>query len=282
MKAKKTLLITLLAFALVIPFALSGCGNSSSGASSSSTDKAKTVKIGIVGSDDRVWKIVQQNVKKQNINLKIVKFTDYNQPNIALANHSIDLNAFQHQYFLDNWNKAHNSHIVSIGDTVLAPLGLYSKKIKSVSELKKGDEITIPNDATNEGRALNLLASQGLITLNKTALPTPQDITGNKLNLKITPLDATQTPRTLTNVAAAIVNNGIAIDAKLDPNKAIAIEKVNKESKPYINIIAANKEDADNAVYKKIVKAYQTNEIKDALKKFYKGSTIPVWDIDLK
>lgn len=254
---------------LLIPLLIvSGCGKSSS----------KTVKVGIMGSDKKIWKPIQTKLKKEGINIKLVTFTDYNQPNAALTNHEIDLNSFQHTYFMNTWNKAHKTNIVSIGKTVRAPLRLYSKKVKNVSAIKKGDQITIPNDSTNEGRALHLLQSAGLIKVdNKVSLPTPKNITENKLKLKITPVDAAQTPRSLTDATAAIVNNEFASEAKLPDSECIYKEKLNKASIPYINIIATNKADKNNKTYKKIVKAYQTAETKKLLKKYYHGLSIPAW-----
>ncbi|WP_125544630.1 MetQ/NlpA family ABC transporter substrate-binding protein [Levilactobacillus lindianensis] len=255
---------------LLVPLLIvSGCGKSSSD---------KTIKVGIMGSDEKIWKPVQKKLKKEGVNIKLVTFTDYNQPNAALTNHEIALNSFQHTYFMDQWNKAHKTNIVSIGKTVRAPLRLYSKKIKSVADIKKGDQITIPNDSTNEGRALHLLQSAGLIKVDDSkALPTPKNITQNKLNLKITPVDAAQTPRSLTDAAGAVINNEFAAEAKLPNSETIYKEKINKASIPYINIIATNKADKNNKTYQKIVKAYQTEATKKLLKKYYHGLTIPAW-----
>lgn len=249
---------------------VAGCGKSSS--------SDKTVKIGIMGSDEKIWKPIKKKLAKQGINLKLVTFTDYNQPNAALTNHEIDLNAFQHTYFMNTWNKAHKTNIVSIGKTVRAPLRLYSKKVKSVADIKKGDQITIPNDSTNEGRALHLLQSAGLIKVNnKVKLPTPKNITQNKLNLKITAVDAAQTPRSLSDATAAIVNNEFAAEAKLPNKECIYKEKLNKASIPYINVIATNKVDKNNKTYKKIVKAYQSEATKKLIKKYYHGLSVPAW-----
>lgn len=255
---------------LLIPLLIvSGCGKSSS---------SKTVKVGIMGSDEKIWKPIQKRLKKQGVNIKLVTFTDYNQPNAALTNHEVDINSFQHTYFMQQWNKAHKTHIVSIGKTMRAPLRLYSKKVKSVSDIKKGDQITIPNDSTNEGRALHLLQSAGLIKVNnKLALPTPKNITENKLHLKITPVDAAQTPRSLSDAAGAVINNEFAAEAKLPNSETIYKEKLNKASIPYINIIATNKADKNNKTYKKIVKAYQSNETKKLIKKYYNGLSVPAW-----
>ena len=265
-KIKRYAALFLAALSIII---LVGCGNS---------NKEKTVRIGITGSDNRVWDAVAKKVKKDGINIKLVEFSDYNQPNTALDQGQIDLNSFQTVYFMDNWNKTHHTHIVSIGQTDIAPMALYSHKVKNLSELKKGDKIAIPNDPTNEGRALDLLESAGLIKLGKAALPTVKDITENKKGLNISQLDAAQTAKSLDDVTAAVVNSGVASDAKLDPKIAIYTEKVTAKSKPYVNVISANEKDKDNPTYKKIVKAYQSDDIAKLTKKLYGNFQMPAWN----
>lgn len=259
-----------------------GCGSGSKESTKeSSSGKNTTVKLGVVGSDTDVWDDVQKRLKDEGIDLEYVKFTDYSQPNVALDNGDIDLNSFQHQIFLDNFNKEHGTDLVSIGNTVNAPLGIYSEKIKDVKELKDGDTISIPNDVTNGGRALLLLQTAGLIKVDpaKKQSPTVSDITENKLNLKIEELDAAQTPRSLQDVTAAIINSGVAVDAGYSPTKdAIFLEPVDETSKPYVNIIVARKEDENNETYAKIVEAYQTEETKKVIEETSKGASIPAWD----
>ena len=254
---------------------LAGCGKSTSAA-----PKTQNVSVGIVGADKTVWAAVQKQLDKEDahINLKIKEFGDYNQPNSSLQAGDIDLNAFQHQFFLDNWNKSNKGSLVSIGKTILAPLAVYSKKISSLKDLKKGDTVSIPNDPTNEGRALELLETAGFITLKNTELPTPADIKTNKLDLNVKPLDAAQLPRTLSDVDASVINSGIAVDAKLNPEKAIYREKITKKSQPWINIIVARKQDKNNKTYKKIVKAYQTRAVANVIKKTYKSTEVPAWN----
>ena len=152
-------------------FILAGCGSNSS--------KEKTVRIGITGSNDPALQAVVKKVKKEGINIKVVEFSDYSQPNTALAQGEIDMNDFQTYTFQSDWNKKHKTNIVSIGETVVAPMSLFSKKITSLSQLKKGDKIAIPNDVTNEGRPLQLLESAGLIELNDAKIPSLRDITSN-------------------------------------------------------------------------------------------------------
>ena len=158
-----------------------------------SAQAAEKVKLGLVGDDTRVWDNVKERLAKDGIELEYVKFTEYSQPNAALADGSIDLNAFQHQIFLDSYLQEHkDQELVSIGNTVNAPLGVYSKKIKDIKDLKEGDTVAIPSDPTNGGRALRLLQTAGLIKVDeaKGYKPTVSDIKENKLNLKIQELDA--------------------------------------------------------------------------------------------
>lgn len=259
----------------------SACGNSKKTASSTSAEKEVTVKLGVIGADTDVWDDVKTRLKDEGINLEYVKFTDYNQPNAALADGSIDLNSFQHQYFLDNYNEEHGTDLVSIGNTVNAPLGIYSDKIKDVKDVKKGDKVAIPNDVTNGGRALLLLQTAGLIKVDpaKEQAPTVSDITDNPLNLDISELDASQTARALQDVTISVINSGVAVDAGFTPTKdAIFLEPVDDSSRPYVNIIVARKEDTDNKVYQKVVAAYQTDATKKVIEETSKGSSIPAWE----
>lgn len=257
---------------------VTGCSNS---AAQSAKDDTVTVKLGVVGDDTDVWDDVQKRLAKEDIKLEYVKFTDYNQPNDALAQGEIDLNAFQHQFFLDNYNKEHGTDLVSIGNTVNAPLGIYSDRLTSVEDLKNGATVAIPNDVTNGGRALLLLQTAGLIEVDpdKGQTPTTSDITANKLGLKIEELDASQTARALADVDAAVINSGVAVDAGFTPTKdAIHLEPVDDKARPYVNIIVSRKEDANNKTYQKIVDAYQTKETEKVIEETSKGSSIPAWE----
>lgn len=251
-------------------FILAGCGSNQS-------SKEITVRVGITGDNDPALKKVAQIVKKEGINLKIVEFSDYSQPNTALAQGEIDMNDFQTFTFQSDWNKKHKTNIVSIGTTVIAPMSLFSKKITSLNQLKKGDKIAIPNDVTNEGRALQLLESAGLIKLNGAKIPNLRDITENKRGLKISLLDAGQTAKSLDDVTAACVNSGVASDAKLNPKNAVYREKITAKSKPYVNILSTNAKDKNNKNYQKIVKAYHSKEVADVIKKSFHGYESPAW-----
>lgn len=272
-KFKKLSKVILLAFTAIFIFVLAGCGNQS---------KEQTVKVGINPSDAPIWKVVQKNVKSEGIDLKIVQFNDYNQPNTALVQGEVDINAYQHTDFLNAWNKAHKTDLVSIGKTVIQPMALYSHKITKLSQLKDGVKIAIPNDASNEARALQLLEYNGVIKLDPSkTLPSTKDIKENKLNLKFTTLDAAQTARSLDSVDAAIVNGNVASDAKLNPKKAVITEKINKKSIPWINLIVTQKKNKDNKTYKKVVKAFQTDDVAKEIKKVYGGNEIPAWNAKL-
>lgn len=241
-----------------------------------------TVKLGVVGDDTSTWDPVQEKLKEEDINLEYVKFTDYSQPNAALAEGEIDLNAFQHQVFLDNYNEEAGTDLVSIGNTVIVPLGLYSEKIEDVSEIKDGDVIAIPNDVTNGGRALLVLQAAGLIEVDpdKGITPTVSDITEYHVDIEIKELDASQTARALQDVTASIVNSGMAVDAGLDPAEdPIFSEPVDENAKPYANIIAARSEDQDNETYNQIVDAFQTDETAKHIKEKSKGADLPAWQL---
>lgn len=281
---KSTLALILV---LVLSAFLASCSNNAK-SSETGSDENKTqqkaeihkVKLGVVGSDTRVWDNVSARLKEKNIEIEYVKFTDYNIPNDALLNKDIDLNSFQHRIFLNNYNETKGSDLTPIGNTINAPLGVYSQKIKSIDELKNGDVVAIPNDSTNGGRSLILLQSAGIIKLNSEAglKPTPKDIEKYIVEIKIEELDASQTARVLPDVTASIINAGMAIDAGFVPaTDAIYVEKIDKSSEPYINVIVARSEDVNNEIYKTIVAEYQTDETKKAIKEAYKGGMIPAW-----
>ena len=205
------------------------------GPTSTNTKDQKEVVVGVVGQtkqDAEIWKSVAETAKEDyGIKIKIKNFTDYNQPNKALQNGDIDLNAFQHYTFLNAWNKANHGSLVAIGNTYIAPIRLYSKKYKNINELPQGATIAVPNDASNESRALYVLKNAGLIKLRKgVKLATVADITSNPKGLKIKEVSAEQTARVIDDVDASIVNNTYAVPAKLGDKQTIYIEPLNKDS----------------------------------------------------
>ena len=241
------------------------------------------IKVGVVGSnEEEIWNFVKEELRKEDIHVEVVVFTDYNQPNKALDEGDIDLNAFQHYVFLEDYNAANNSNLQVIGETYLSPLGLYSNKVNNVEEIKEGDTIVVPNDPTNLGRALKLLESAGLITVNPDAgdLPVVEDILENPLGLKIEALDASQTARSLQDVTGSVINGGMAVDAGLIPSEdAIFLESLTGSSKPYINVIAVKDEDVQNETYKRIVEVFRSDENAQVITEVTKGACIPIWEI---
>ena len=279
----KTFLATLTLSASLF---LAACGNaaSDSASDSSTADATEPVKVtlGVVGEVNEPWDYVIEELKeKENIEVELVKFTDYTTPNNALAEGEIDLSSFQTEIFMDNYNRDHGTELTTIGYTVMAPLGLYSEKITSINELKDGDTIAIPNDVSNEGRALILLQTAGLIKLDPEAglVPTTENVIENKLNLQFQTLESNQTARALQDVTASVINSGMAVDAGFIPSEdAVFLEPVTEDSKPYYNVIAALSEDVDNEVFQTIVAYYQSEGTAKVIEESSKGSQFPVWD----
>ena len=284
MKIKKWLGVA--AIATVAGLTLAACGNSDKKADNTTTVKIATVNRS--GSEEARWDKVQELVEKDGIKLEFTEFTDYSQPNKATADGEVDLNAFQHYNFLNNWNKENGKDLVAIADTYISPIRLYSgkngeeNKYTKVEEIPDNGEIAVPNDATNESRALYLLQSAGLIKLDVsgTALATVANIKENPKNLKITELDASQTARSLSSVDAAVVNNTFVTEAKLDYKKALFKEQADENSKQWYNIIVAKKdwESSPKAdAIKKVIAAYHTDEVKKVIEETSDGLDQPVW-----
>ena len=280
-----------LALAVLVGFSACGAKNNETkeAGKESKTEQAKTdkdgkttIKIGVVGEYNEVLERVIKRYEKATGNkVELVKFSDYSQPNEALLAKDIDLNAYQHYKFLDEFNKSKGSDLISIGNTMLAPMGLYSNKLKSLDELKEGAKIAIPNDPSNGSRALFLLQEAGLIKVDGE----PGDLIGldkvkeNPKNLDLVEMDASQTPRSLEDVDVAAVNDTFALDSGLDKQKAIFVEDPKADSvKQYINLIAARKEDENNEAYKEFVKYYQTEETVKDMEEITKGAWLPAWD----
>jgi len=236
------------------------------------------IKIGVTGTDGAQWDVLKSLAEEENIDIELIEFSDYTLPNNALANGDIDINSFQHVAFLSQFAKENDLDLVPIGSTVIAPLGIYSEKISNISELKEGDKIAVPDDPSNLGRSLRLLETAGLITLKEgTGLfGDTTAIEENYKNLEIIPMVAQQTPRVLKDVAASIINNGIAGQAGFDPAKdPIFLEDGHDDSVlPYVNIFASRAEDADNEIYLKIVELYQSEAVSKAIEEETKGGSI--------
>ena len=274
-----------LAIAL-LALALTGCGSKDNG--SAADGDTVTVKLGVVGAIyDDIWKPAQEALKAEGINLEIVQFSDYVTPNNALANGEIDLNAFQHRIYLQGEIANYGYEIQNIGNTFIAPMSLFSSKISSVSELKDGDIIAIPDDLTTGGRALKVLESAGIITLNPAAgfNPTLDDIQTYNIGVTIKELKANVIVSALPDVTAAIVNNNYALDFGLSASDAIfADDRLDIED--YWNLIAARTADLSDPdkveIFRKVVEAYQSDATLEVFNTECRGFYTPAgWAQDL-
>ncbi|MFL2135531.1 MetQ/NlpA family ABC transporter substrate-binding protein [Ruoffia sp. FAM 24228] len=249
------------------------------------------VTIGLASSNAYdYWDVVVENaLEQEGIEIELVLFSDYNQPNEALQNGSLDLNATQGYPFLFSWNDENNGTITPIGNTLITPLGLYSDKHTSVEDIPDGGTIAIPNDPSTYGRALQALEIAGLIDVDEAAgiFPEEKDILDNPKDLQFELLDPAMAAVVLQDVDAAIINTGFASDAGLKVSDAIFADAHNLDNvnPMYINVIAAREEDKDNPLYLKIVELFQTDEIAEIIKESSDGSLIPVfreYDVDIE
>ncbi|MBA9025945.1 MetQ/NlpA family ABC transporter substrate-binding protein [Peribacillus huizhouensis] len=267
----KKLLIAVLVLALAV---LSACGKNEV---KGSADGEKTVKVGVSSGDTRTWDYIVDIAKEEGLKIELVKFNDYIQPNLALAEGEIDANSFQTISYFDEFIKKQNLDLEAIGATVIAPMGLYSKKYKKLEELPEGATIAVPNEGTNFGRALLLLQEAGLITLvedfdGNGAL---NKIATNPTNLKFEAVAAGNTPRFLDDVDASVINNNFAVEAGLKLEDSLFHE--NATAKPYINIIAVKKGNADRPELQKLVELYHSKKVEQFIDDTYKGSQIPAY-----
>ncbi|TVY04242.1 MetQ/NlpA family ABC transporter substrate-binding protein [Cohnella terricola] len=265
---------------LVLAIFLAGCSNKKDG-------DATVVKIGVVGEPQKViWDAVKKNLAADGdkIELSFISFTDGIIANQALKDKELDFTLFQHYAFLNQEIADKGYDFAVIGEALVAPLSVYSKKITDINQIKDGDSIAIPNNTTNAGRALKVLERAGLIEVDasKGYLPTVQDITANKHNLKIKEVDPALIPSLLPDLAAGITNAGIAIDNGLSPITdaifSIPVDPNDDNIKPYINIFVARAADKDNETYSKIVKAYRQDNVAKAMLDEYKGALVPAWN----
>ncbi len=243
-----------------------------------SKESADTVKLGIIdGPSSILWEAAQKTAfEKYGLKIELVKFLDYNLPNEALNQGDIDANAFQHKPFLDAQVAAHGYSLIPIANTFLYPIALYSTKIRALTDIPNQAKIAIPNDPSNEARALLLLQNAGFLRLRAGAdlKATPIDIITNPKQLKIVELDAAQLPRVLYDVTAAVITNDYAQPAGLDPHKALLVES--KDS-PYMNIIVIRTDKKDDAKIQNLIKAFQTPETIALAEKISNGNAIAGW-----
>ena len=224
-----------------------------------------------------ILEFVKPVLAKEGVDLKVKVFTDYVQPNVQVAEKRLDANFFQHQPYLDEFNKAKGTNLVSVAGVHLEPLGAYSSKYKKLADLPGGANVVIPNDATNGGRALLLLQKAGLIKLKDATniLSTPKDIVENTKDLKIRELEAATLPRVLTQVDLALINTNYALEAKLDPAKDALI--IEGSDSPYVNILVARPDNKDSDAIQKLVAALHSPEVKAFILEKYKGAVLPAF-----
>ncbi|MER6626817.1 MetQ/NlpA family ABC transporter substrate-binding protein [Streptomyces sp. NPDC000987] len=257
-----------------LTFGITACG-SDKGSASSDGSGPLVVAASPTPHAEILTYVRDHLAKKAGLDLEVKEFTDYVTPNTATEDGDVDANYFQNQPYLDDFNKKNGTHIVPVVTVHLEPLGLYSHKVKSADALKSGATVAVPNDTVNEARALKLLAAGGLITLKDGVgnEATPSDITGNPKNLKFKELEAAQTPRSLDDVDAAVVNGNYAIEAGLKPSgDALVLESA--KDNPYGNFLAVKKGNENDPRVRKLAKLLTSAEVKKFIEDKYDGSVI--------
>ena len=238
------------------------------------------VKIGVspVPHGDIINFIKQNLAPAAGLDIEVVEFTDYVQPNLALQDGTLDANYFQHVPYLNDFNQQHGTDLVPVVAVHIEPLGIYSRKIKSLSQVPDGAVVTIPNDATNGGRALNLLAANGLITLKEGVgyNATVNDISANPKHLQITELEAAQLVRSLEDTTLSVINGNYALEGGLSPKTdALALESA--ENNPYANVLVVKKGHENDPGIQILAKLLTSPEVKKFIDDKYNGSVIPAF-----
>ena len=258
------LLITALGLSL-----LAGCG-----------DKGTTIKVGASPAPHaEILEVAKELLAKKNITLEIVEFNDYVLPNTSLEDGSIDANYFQHITYLNDFNETNDTHLASVAEIHYEPFAIYPGKAASLADLKDGDQIAVPNDGTNEARALMLLEANGLITLKENAglSATKDDIAENPHNYDIVELEASQLPSRREDVAIAVINGNYALGAGLTSDQALAFEDAAKSAGPYVNVLAVKEGNEDNEAVKALVEALTSQEVKDFMTEKYGEAVVPAF-----
>lgn len=302
---KKKLLATVLTAALALG-AITGCGSQkteetaatdSNAATTTSETTASTqeaeaakdgetrvVKLGLTGVIyEDIWNPIKEKLAGEGIDLQYVQFSDFSLPNAALDAGEIDINAFQHHAYFNNDTEKNGYDLTAIGDTFIIAMNIYSDQIQSIDELKDGDTVAIPDDASNGGRALKVLESAGIIEIdpNAGANPTVSDITNYKVQVDITELGASTIPSVIPDFTIAVVNGNYALDYGIDPSTAIFKES-EYDDDSYFCLIAVKSENADDPVYQEIVKLFQSEETKQIFEDKFGGYFVPAWEAKTK
>ncbi|MEV0246581.1 MetQ/NlpA family ABC transporter substrate-binding protein [Nocardia sp. NPDC050712] len=263
--------------ALAIPVLVATAALTLTACGKDESSTGTVVRIGTTDKD-KAWDVFEQKAKDKGITLKITNFSDYKQPNLALAQKQIDVNLFQHLQFLGAYNVGSNDTLTPIGSTYIVPLGLYSKKHKSLADIPAGGEIAIPNDPTNQARALFVLQAAGLLKLSSTSRqPSPADIDKGASKVKVTPVDAAQTALSLASVDGSVINNTFLDRSGIDPKSALYKDDPNNpDAEPYINVIVTRAEDKTNPVYQQLVEIWKDPAVAAAHAEVTKGTAVAV------
>lgn len=257
---------------------LAGCGSSEDQPTQAKEEQNAKLKIGVTaGPHEEVMEKVKEVAAKDGLEIEIIAFNDYVQPNKVLAEGELDANSFQHEPYLEQFKADHNLDLVKLANNINFPMGIYSTKIKDVSELEDGSEVGLPNDPTNGARALQLLEQAGWIKLKEGAgvKATVRDVVENPKNIKFKELEAAFLPKALDDLAAAAINTNFAMEHGFVPTKdSIFIEP---NDSPWVNLIAVRAEDKDRPEFEKLVKAYHSAEVKQFIEENFQGSVVPSW-----
>lgn len=274
---KKNKIIAGLLTLTLVAGAVTGCGKKEE----SSNDAGTTVRIGLTGTIyEDIWNPIAEDLKEEGIKIELVQFLDFSLPNQALAAGDIDLNAFQHHAYFNSDVESNGYDIVPIGDTFVIAMNIYSNKITDVSELKDGDKVAVPNDASNEGRALKVLESAGILNIKESAGNNPEitDIESYNVQIELVEANAADLCALLPDVEAAVINGNYALDYGIDPNEEAIFAEKDYADDSYFCLIAARSDEADSEVYKKIVEAFQSENTKKIFKDEFKGFFVPAWE----
>lgn len=276
MKKKNKFLVGLASLTLVA--ALAGCGSKEDSKGQAEAIDENKIVVGVTsGPHEQIAEVAAKVAKEKGLEVELKSFSDYVLPNTSLAEGDLDANSYQHQPFLDTFNKDHDTDLVPVGKTILNPMGIYSEKYKSFDDIPDGATFGLPNDPTNGARALFVLQEAGYIKLKDGADLTAsiRDVEENKKNLQFIELEAAQIPKQLSEVDVAAINTNFALEAGINPKEdSILLESTDS---PYVNYIVVRAENENDPTIKKFVEAYQSDEVRQFIEEEFKGSVIPSW-----
>lgn len=254
---------------------LAACGGGDD--ETASGESGDPIRIGVVGASEDYWTAFTELTEEEGIDVELVNFTDYTQPNPALSQGQLDLNQFQHLQYLAAYNVANDDDLAPIGATAIYPLGLYSQKHQSLEDIPEGGEVAIPNDETNQARALLVLQDAGLITLEGGGSSTslPSDVVEAESRVSVTPVAAEQTATALNSVDASVINNDFVADAGLEPTDALYQDHADSPgARPYINVWVARSDEVDNETFQRLVELYHSPEVEAASSEASGGTAV--------